>query len=72
MILISGNHYCHVRWVPVTTAWHGLQIWKVTAWGLGMGLTTLHHKKYICYKKSNRALNLYGYEIWHIEYKEFV
>jgi hypothetical protein len=54
------------------------------AWGLGVGLTTLHHKKYICYEYSKRASDLdgffgqttqvteYGYEIWITECKEFV
>jgi hypothetical protein len=31
------------------------------AWRFGMGLTTLHRKKYICYEKCNRASDLDGF-----------
>jgi hypothetical protein len=48
---------------------NSLQLWRVAAnmlnkqllihrpqaWGLGVGLTTLHHKKYICYDNFYRA-----------------
>jgi hypothetical protein len=34
------------------------QVGGPPAWGLDVGLTTLHHKKYACYKMSQRALDL--------------